>query len=107
MYLSLTITVALFGAGGVLANPVMPMITSAPRAEHALAKRASCTFSGSLGYSSASVSKKSCSTIVLSDLQVPGGVTLNLEKLTDGTTVSLFYMALVVNQGPDHGFQHR
>ncbi|KAJ3578602.1 hypothetical protein NPX13_g1962 [Xylaria arbuscula] len=64
------------------------MVTSAPRLEDAISPRAdSCTFSGSLGYSSASVSKASCSTIVLSSLQVPGGKTLNLEKLNDGTTV--------------------
>ncbi len=43
--------------------------------------------SGSSGYSLASVSKASCSTIVLSSLQVPGGETLNLENLNDGTTV--------------------
>ncbi|GAW22351.1 hypothetical protein ANO14919_118880 [Xylariales sp. No.14919] len=64
------------------------MVTSAPRLEDAVVPRAdACTFSGSLGYSSASVSKTSCSTIVLSSLQVPGGETLDLEGLNDGTTV--------------------
>ncbi|KAI1423819.1 glycoside hydrolase family 28 protein [Xylaria sp. FL1777] len=77
----------LFFATGVL-GAAAPMVTPAPRLENAVAPRAnSCTFSGSLGYSSASVSKASCSTIVLSSLQVPGGKTLNLEKLNDGTTV--------------------
>jgi hypothetical protein len=48
---------------------------------------ADCTFSGADGYLQASQNKKSCSNIVLDSLQVPGGVTLNLEKLNDGTTV--------------------
>lgn len=77
----------LLSAIGVLGTPA-PVVTPAPRLEDAVAPRAgACTFSGSLGYSSASVSKASCSTIVLSSLQVPGGKTLNLEKLKDGTTV--------------------
>ncbi|KAI1116224.1 glycoside hydrolase [Nemania sp. NC0429] len=81
------IVTLLLGAVGVLGTPA-PVVTPAPRLEDAVAPRASsCTFSGSLGYSSASVSKASCSTIVLSSLQVPGGKTLNLEKLKDGTTV--------------------
>ncbi|KAI0402901.1 glycoside hydrolase [Xylaria palmicola] len=72
---------------GVVGTPA-PEVTPGPRLADAVAPRAdSCTFSGSLGYSSASVSKASCSTIVLSSLQVPGGQTLNLEKLNDGTTV--------------------
>ncbi|KAJ6256407.1 Polygalacturonase-3 [Drechslerella dactyloides] len=70
-----------------LAAPA-PEPTAAPNPDDALAKRATtCTFSGSKGHSSASVSKTSCSTIVLSALAVPSGVTLNLEKLNDGTTV--------------------
>ncbi|KAJ2994844.1 hypothetical protein NUW58_g1439 [Xylaria curta] len=79
--------VLVLGANNVLGTPA-PIVTPAPRLEDAVAPRASaCTFSGSLGYSSASVSKASCSTIVLSSLQVPGGQTLNLERLNDGTTV--------------------
>ncbi|KAI0145362.1 glycoside hydrolase [Xylariaceae sp. FL1272] len=75
-------------ASSSYASPATPVTTAAPNVADAVAPRAdSCTFSGSLGYSSASVSKKSCSTIVLSDLQVPGGTTLNLEDLNDGTTV--------------------
>ncbi|KAI0910291.1 glycoside hydrolase [Ustulina deusta] len=74
-------------ANGVIGTPA-PMVTSAPHLEDAVAPLAnSCTFSGSSGYSLASVSKASCSTIVLSSLQVPGGETLNLENLNDGTTV--------------------
>ncbi|KAI2630445.1 glycoside hydrolase [Xylaria nigripes] len=65
-----------------------PVVTPAPRLEDAAVPRANeCTFSGSMGYLSASASKKSCSTIVLSSLEVPGGETLNLEGLNDGTTV--------------------
>lgn len=75
----------------VHASPVAaPIPTPGPRLEDAIAKRATtCTFSGSIGYSQASVSKTSCATIVLDSLTVPSGVTLNLEKLNDGTTVSL------------------
>lgn len=70
-----------------LASPVAgPAITEAPNAN--LAKRAtSCTFSGSNGASSASASQKSCSTIVLSSIAVPSGVTLDLSDLEDDTTV--------------------
>ncbi|KAI1824819.1 glycoside hydrolase [Xylaria intraflava] len=79
----------LAGSGGVVGTSP-PVVTSAPRLEDAVVPRASdCTFSGSLGYSSASASKASCSTIVLSSLQVPGGETLDLEDLNDGTTVIL------------------
>jgi polygalacturonase len=85
--ITLAVLPLLLGANGVVGTPA-PMVTAAPRLEDAVAGAAgSCTFSGSLGYSSASVSKASCSTIVLSSLQVPGGKTLNLEKLNDGTTV--------------------
>ncbi|EPS38819.1 hypothetical protein H072_7402 [Dactylellina haptotyla CBS 200.50] len=70
-----------------LAAPA-PEPTAAPNPADALAKRATtCTFSGSSGYLSASASKTSCSTIILSALSVPSGVTLNLEKLNEGTTV--------------------
>ncbi|KAK2614720.1 hypothetical protein N8I77_001525 [Diaporthe amygdali] len=47
-----------------------------------------CTFSGPGGYLQISQAKNSCSNIVLDSLQIPGGVTLNLEKLNDGTTVT-------------------
>ncbi|KAJ9143053.1 putative Extracellular polygalacturonase [Pleurostoma richardsiae] len=74
-------------ATAVLAAPA-PEPTPGPNIEDALAKRATtCTFSGSLGYSSASKSKTSCSTIVLSALSVPSGVTLDLTSLKTGTTV--------------------
>lgn len=59
----------------------------APTAAPDLAKRASCTFSGSSGASAASKSKASCATIVLSSVAVPSGVTLDLTGLTSGTHV--------------------
>jgi polygalacturonase len=61
----------------------------APRVGDATVKRddPTCTFSGPDGYSSVKASKTACSTIVLSDLTVPGGVTLDLEDLSNGTTV--------------------
>jgi polygalacturonase len=72
-----------------LASPA-PAPTAAPSLENVVYKRdnSSCIFSRTDGYSSASVSKTACSTIVLSALTVPAGQTLNLEGLKDGTTVS-------------------
>lgn len=46
-----------------------------------------CTFSGSSGASLASKSKKSCATIVLSNVAVPSGTTLDLTGLNRGTSV--------------------
>lgn len=51
----------------------------------------SCTFSGSTGYSEVSENKNSCSTIILDSLEVPGGETLDLTDLNDGTTVMITY----------------
>lgn len=63
-----------------------PEITPAP--QPAVAKRAtSCTFSGSAGAASASKSQTACATIVLSNVAVPSGTTLDLSKLADDTTV--------------------
>ncbi|KAH6643445.1 glycoside hydrolase [Truncatella angustata] len=76
-----------FAVAKTCATPA-PAPTPGPSLEDAVVKRAnSCTFSGSNGYSSASISKTACSTIVLSALTVPGGKTLNLEGLRDDTTV--------------------
>ena len=58
----------------------------APKPE--VVKRASsCTFSGSNGAAEASKSQSSCATMVLSDVAVPSGTTLDLSSLADGTTV--------------------
>ncbi|KAL4786809.1 glycoside hydrolase [Aspergillus varians] len=71
-------------ATGVLASPADPLITASPT----LDKRASsCTFSGSDGAASASASQAACATIVLSDVAVPSGTTLDLSDLEDDTTV--------------------
>ncbi|RHZ54237.1 glycoside hydrolase family 28 protein [Aspergillus thermomutatus] len=77
--------VLLASAAEVIASPVAePIITPSPT----LAKRATtCTFSGSKGASSASASQTACSTIVLSNIAVPSGTTLDLSKLADDTTV--------------------
>ncbi|KAH6682964.1 putative polygalacturonase 2 [Halenospora varia] len=65
----------------------LPAAAPAPTAAPDLAKRASCTFSGSSGAAAVSKSKASCATIVLSALAVPSGTTLDLTKLTSGTKV--------------------
>ncbi|KAL4971585.1 Endopolygalacturonase [Aspergillus desertorum] len=68
----------------VMATPVAhPMITASPT----LAKRSSCTFSGSKGAASASKSQAECATITLSGITVPSGTTLDLSDLEDDTTV--------------------
>lgn len=77
LFLSLTIS------GLVQAAPA-PAPTSPPNISE---RASSCTFSGSEGASSASKSKTSCSTIVLSDVAVPSGTTLDLTDLKDGTSV--------------------
>ncbi|KUI72794.1 hypothetical protein VM1G_08430 [Cytospora mali] len=64
-----------------------PMVTPAPRAEDVAKRASSCTFSGANGYASASKSQASCATIVLNNVAVPSGVTLDLSDLNDGTKV--------------------
>ncbi|KAK0109443.1 hypothetical protein ONS95_002137 [Cadophora gregata] len=77
----------------VLATPAanaMPAPTAAPRpreVEVALEKRiASCTYSGS-EYSTAIKSKTSCDWIVLADLAIPAGETLDMTGLKDNTVI--------------------
>ncbi|KAF5558937.1 polygalacturonase [Fusarium mexicanum] len=73
-------------AGSAIAVPA-PAVTQAPDV-HAYAKRAtSCTFSGSDGASKASKSQAACATIVLNNVAVPSGETLDLSKLKDNTKV--------------------
>lgn len=94
----LTTLVSTFAVANVLANPApAPLPTAAPDLRNAVIKRAngSCTFSGTDGYSSASIAKTVCSTIVLSALTVPPGKKLDLEGLNDGTTVSSASSSLV------------
>ncbi len=72
-------------AASAIAAPA-PEITPAPKA-HAAKRATSCTFSGSAGAASASKSATSCATIVLSNVAVPSGTTLDLSGLADDTTV--------------------
>jgi len=70
-------------------DPAAPVITPAPAPHRAsVQKRDSCTFSGLDGAAEASKSQAECATIVLSDVTVPSGTTLDLSKLEDGTYVS-------------------
>lgn len=78
---SLLAVAAMGGAALVSAAPAAPAVTAAAT----LDKRASCTFSGANGAASASKSKASCATIVLSNVAVPSGTTLDLTGLTKGT----------------------
>jgi polygalacturonase len=94
---SVQVLAALLLAASCEASPApLPIPTAAPSPrevnqafqERAIEKRAAtCTFSGSLGYSSASKSKASCSTLILDTLTVPAGVTLDMTDLPDETVV--------------------
>ncbi|GKZ32409.1 hypothetical protein AbraIFM66950_001775 [Aspergillus brasiliensis] len=85
---SSSVIVLTLWAALVSASPVAdPLVTPAPKLEDLEKRATSCTFSGSKGASSASKSKTSCSTIVLSDVAVPSGTTLDLTDLNDGTHV--------------------
>ena len=50
--------------------------------------RASCTFTDA---ASAIKGKTSCTNIVLNNIQVPAGTTLDLTKLKDGTTKTALF----------------
>lgn len=82
-----TFLLAGWGIAATIANPVAapaPQVTQAAKIEE---RAASCTFSGANGAASASKSKTSCATIVLSNVAVPSGTTLDLTKLNDNTHV--------------------
>jgi polygalacturonase len=82
---AVTLSLLVSLAASAAAAPA-PQITAAPKVQ--VAKRAdSCTFSGSNGAAEASKSATSCATMVLSDVAVPSGETLDLSKLADDTTV--------------------
>lgn len=87
----IALAAALLGASAVVASPAAPATTPAPspkEVERAIEERAAtCKFTGTKGYSSASKSKASCSTIILDGLTVPAGVTLDMTDLNDDTTV--------------------
>ncbi|KAF2635781.1 glycoside hydrolase [Massarina eburnea CBS 473.64] len=83
---SARLSALLLGAGALVAAAPAPAPTAAPKLEDRSTKTSSgsCTFTDA---SAASKSKTSCSTIVLSDIAVPSGTTLDMTKLNDGTTV--------------------
>jgi polygalacturonase len=63
------------------------MVSAAPAATPIDKRATSCTFSGSSGAASATKSKAACATIVLNNVAVPAGTTLDLTGLTTGTHV--------------------
>ncbi|KAJ4264296.1 hypothetical protein NW762_005492 [Fusarium torreyae] len=71
-------------AGSAAAAPSVP---AESQDVHAYAKRGSCSYSGSSGAAKAMKEQASCSTIILKDVQVPAGQTLDLSKLKDNTKV--------------------
>ncbi|KAJ5665960.1 uncharacterized protein N7477_008408 [Penicillium maclennaniae] len=73
--------IGLLGAAAVHAAP------AATRASEIEQRSSTCTFTGANGAASAIKSKTSCSTIVLSNVAVPAGTTLDLTGLKKGTTV--------------------
>lgn len=87
----IAVVAALMGVSAVVATPAPPATTPAPspkQVKRAIEERAAtCKFTGTKGYSSASKSKASCSTIILDGLTVPAGVTLDMTDLNDDTTV--------------------
>ena len=68
-----------------------PVVTPDPSLDETLTRRAgACLYSGVDGYAQAIQNKKSCTSITLSGLSVPGGKTLDLTGLTSGTQVEFF-----------------
>lgn len=82
------LTGMIVGAGALVAAAPAPAPTAAPRLEDAkINKRGdSCTFTDA---AAASESKASCATIILSDITVPAGETLDMTDLADNTYVRL------------------
>lgn len=79
---SAKISAVLFGAGALVSAAPAPTPTKFEN------RAASCTFSGANGAAAAMASKASCSNIVLNNVAVPAGTTLDLTKLNTGTTVT-------------------
>lgn len=63
------------------------LVVARPTTDITLQERATCTFSGKTGAADVAKNKKSCSTITLSNVEVPAGTTLDLTGLNDGTKV--------------------
>ena len=89
LYLSLLLSVSVSVSVLVAAVPApLPVPTTpAKLADRIIGRRAgSCTFTAA---SEASASKKSCATIVLDNIAVPSGTTLDMTGLTSGTHVGV------------------
>ncbi|KAF2686049.1 glycoside hydrolase family 28 protein [Lentithecium fluviatile CBS 122367] len=78
---SARIAALVLGAGALVAAAPAPTPTQPAKLQD---RAASCTFTDA---AVASKSKTACSTIVLSNIAVPSGTTLDMTKLNDGTTV--------------------
>ena len=86
--LSLLLSVSVSGLVAAVPAPVPVPTTPATLADRTIDRRAgSCTFTAA---SAASASKKSCATIVLDNIAVPSGTTLDMTGLTSGTHVGTF-----------------
>jgi len=68
----------------------MAAAAPAPSRVSQMKRATSCTFTSA---ASASASKKSCTTIVLDNIEVPAGETLDLTDLTSGTKVRPYQLA--------------
>ncbi|KAL4891478.1 glycoside hydrolase [Aspergillus ambiguus] len=70
---------------GLAALSSLASAAPAPSRVSDLTKKSSCTFTDA---STASESASSCSSIVLKDIEVPAGETLDLSDVEDGTTIT-------------------
>lgn len=85
--IAITLSTLLLSAGALVSALPAADAAAAPaptKAAQLKDRAASCTFTDA---AAASKSKTSCSTIVLSNIAVPSGTTLDMTKLNDGTTV--------------------
>lgn len=91
------------GLSAVSFVAAVPMPTPAPSLKNAVAieKRASCTFTDA---SAASKSKASCATIVLDNIVVPSGTTLDMTDLTSGTHVCIARMKSTLSTNCEIGY---
>ncbi|RDW62700.1 hypothetical protein BP5796_11002 [Coleophoma crateriformis] len=83
-----TLGLALSSAAVLVSAMPAPVPTAAPNLDEAqtLQKRTSCTFTGS-NAAAVSASAKNCATVVISAMTVPSGTTLDMSKLSQGSTV--------------------
>ena len=79
-----------FFHSGLVAAALGALLVSAAPVSDLEARGSSCTFTSA---SKAKSGKGSCSTIVLKDISVPAGETLDLTGLKTGATVRIFFVA--------------